>query len=200
MMERVFGFRPPPDRIYNDLVAVRKIALKLRTNDTVQFLNFDYFTKRNIEINKKWVKDRKNLLIKLLNNFDARLVKRTKILEQRLKKELDRLHAKRLKQFDQLNTKYLRCKNLLEEINAKEKMKFEKSKKHFHLRNDVPRLRLKRELSPPSRIEIEQSEGDISGMYVPSALESGKNKTLSRKAGNSTLNKTKSRMTRGTRK
>ena len=167
-MEKVFGFRPPPDRIYNDLVAVRKIALKLRSNDTVQYLNFDYFTKRNIEINKQWVKNRKNLLIKLLKNFDTRLAKRTLILKQRLKKELDRLHAKRLKQFDQLNTKYLRCKNLLEEINAKEKMHFKKCKKHFHLRNDVPKLRLKRERSPPSRIEIESNDDNISGMYIPS--------------------------------
>lgn len=187
-MEKVFGFRPPPDKIYNDLVAVRKIALKLRTNDTVQFLNFDYFTKRNLEINAKWVKNRKNLLLKLLKNFDTRLAKRTKILEQRLKKELDRLHAKRLKQFDQLNTKYLRCKNLLEEINAKEKMHFKKCKKHFHLRNDVPRLRLKRELSPPSQSEIEPSVEHISGMYVPSVMSSSKGRTK----GN-TLGRTKSR-------
>ena len=183
MMEKVFGFRPPPDKIYNDLLAVRKIALKLRTNDTVQFLNFDYFTKRNIEINKKWVKNRKNLLLKLLKNFDTRLAKRTKILEQRLKKELDRLHAKRLKQFDQLNTKYLRCKNLLEEVNAKEKMHFDKSKKHFHMRNDVPKLRLKRERSPPARMEIAPSTHEVSGMYNPSVLESALSRgTRSRKS------------------
>ena len=191
-MERVFGFRPPPDRIYNDLLAIRKIALKLRTNDTVQFLNFDYFTKRNIEINKQWVKNRKNLLVKLLKNFDSRLEKRTKILEQRLKKELDRLHAKRLKQFDQLNTKYLRCKNLLEEVNAKEKMHFEKSKKHFHLRNDVPKLRLKRERSPDSRIQIEESTQEISGMYLPSVLDAAQNRTLSR-GNKSGMKKTSSR-------
>lgn len=191
-MEKVFGFRPPPDKIYNDLVAVRKIALKLRTNDTVQFLNFDYFTKRNHEINAKWVKDRKNLLLKLLKNFETRLIKRTKILEQRLKKELDRLHAKRLKQFDQLNTKYLRCKNLLGEINAKEKMKFEKSKKHFHLRNDVPRLRLKRELSPPPQEDIEESVGVISGMYLPSEMGDTKNRTTRTRKGG-TLGRTKSR-------
>jgi len=184
-MEKVFGFRPPPDRIYNDLVAVRKIALKLRTNDTVQFLNFDYFTKRNIEINKQWVKNRKNLLIKLLKNFDLRLEKRTKILEQRLKKELDRLHSKRLKQFDQLNTKYLRCKNLCEEINAKEKMHFQKCKKHFHLRNDVPKLRLKREKSPPSQVDIAPTDTHISGMYLPSVMDSLNNKALSRKTGKS---------------
>lgn len=192
-MEKVFGFRPPPDKIYNDLVAVRKIALKLRSNDTVQFLNFDYFTKRNLEINAKWVKNRKNLLLKLLKNFDTRLAKRTKILEQRLKKELDRLHAKRLKQFDQLNTKYLRCKNLLEEINAKEKMHFNKCKKHFHLRNDVPRLKLKRELSPPSQVDIEESVEHISGMYVPSVMGSTKNRTLRSGNKNRTLGRTKSR-------
>ena len=193
-MEKVFGFRPPPDKIYNDLLAVRKIALKLKTNDTVQFLNFDYFTKRNIELNKTWVKNRKNLLIKLLKNFDTRLAKRTKILEQRLKKELDRLHAKRLKQFDQLNTKYLRCKHLLEEVNAKEKMHFDKSKKHFHLRNDVPRLKLKRERSPPTRMEITPKNDQVSGVYNVSVLDSvhTRNKK-SRKAGNSTLNRTGTR-------
>lgn len=197
LMEKVFGFRPPPDKIYNDLLAVRKIALKLRTNDTVQFLNFDYFNKRNLEINAKWVKDRKNLLLKLLKNFDLRLEKRTKILEQRLRKELDRLHAKRLKQFDQLNTKYLRCKNLLEEINAKEKMHFQKCKKHFHIRNDVPRLRLKRTMSPPSRAEIEPSVQEISGMYVPSNMGdtrgATKGRTQSRRDKGGTLGRTKSR-------
>lgn len=143
IMEKVFGFRPPPDRVYNDLLFIRKIALKLRTDDTVQYLNFDYFTRRNIEINKKWVKDRRNLLIKLLNSFDTRLAKRTMILKQKLKKELDRLHYKRTSQFDRLNTKYTRCKNLMSEVNAKEKMKFNKDKQYFHIRSDVPKLKIR---------------------------------------------------------
>ena len=173
MMEKVFGFRPPPDKIYNDLLAMRKMALKLRTNETVQFLNFDYFAKRNNEINEQWVKKRKGLLVKLLNSFELRLGKRTSILKQRLKKELDRLHAKRLKQFDQLNTKYKRCKNLLEEVNAKEKMHFEKNKKHFHLRNDVPRLKIQREMSPPSQLYAEDHRDKMSGTYDPNIMTQG---------------------------
>ena len=170
MMEKLFGFRPPPDKVYNNLLAIRKIALKLRTNETVQYLNFDYFAKRNMEINDKWIKDRKGLLVKLLKSFETRLAKRTQILKQRLDKELDSLHAKRLKQFDQMNTKYLRCKNLLSQVNAREKIQFAKSKKHFHMRNDVPKLRLKRELSPPSRMEIMENTGAPSGIYNPEVM------------------------------
>ena len=174
-MEEVFGFRPPPDRVYNDLLAIRKIALKLRTNSSVQYLNFDYFTKRNIKINEKWVHDRKNLLLKLLKSFESRLSKRTSILEQRLKKELDRLHAKRLKQFDQLNTKYTRCKNLLEEVNAKEKLQFEKCKKHFHIRNDIPKLRLKKETTErmPKQSGTRNTKDAVSGTYNPSVMDKG---------------------------
>lgn len=171
-MEKVFGFRPPPDRIYNDLVAIRKIALKLRSNVSVQYLNFDYFTKRNIEINETWIKNRKDLLLKLLKSFETRLDKRTTILQQRLKKELDRLHAKRLKQFDQLNTKYLRCKNLLEEVNAKEKLQFNKSKKHFHLRNDIPKLRLKKETTQTHKMsQPRKSDNNHTGVYNPSVMD-----------------------------
>jgi hypothetical protein len=171
-MEKVFGFRPPPDRVYNDLVAIRKIALKLRSNSSVQYLNFDYFQKRNIEINETWIKNRKDLLIKLLKSFETRLNKRTTILEQRLKKELDRLHAKRLKQFDQLNTKYMRCKNLLEEVNAREKMQFQKSKNHFNLRNDIPKLRLKKERGEGTQkvSGMQNTQPAYTGTYNPSVM------------------------------
>jgi prefoldin subunit 5 len=144
--EKVFGFRPPPDRIYNDLVAIRKIALKLRTNDVVQHLNFDYFTKRNIEINKSWIKKRKSLLQKLLKNFEKKLVKKRQILEQKLLKEINKLHCKRLKQLDNMMTKYQRCKNLLEEINSKEKYYFKTQKRNFKMRNDIPKVNFRRDV------------------------------------------------------
>lgn len=174
IMEKVFGFRPPPDRIYNDLLFIRKVALRLRTDDTVQYLNFDYFTKRNIEINKKWVKDRKHLLIKLLTSFDNRLAKRTEILKQKLKKELDRLHYKRQNQFDRLNTKYIRCKNLMEQVNAKEKTKFNKDKEYFHIRSDVPRLKIRTPKPRPGVNQIRKSElAGTQGSYNQTILGTG---------------------------
>lgn len=182
IMEKVFGFRPPPDRIYNDLLFIRKIALKLRTDDTVQYLNFDYFTRRNIEINQKWVKDRRNLLVKLLNSFDNRLAKRTQILKQKLKKELDRLHYKRTSQFDRLNTKYTRCKNLMSEVNAKEKMKFNKDKQYFHLRSDVPKLKIRSKKSRKGNQIQGGTLGNTQGQYDQTVLGTGigSRKTASR--------------------
>lgn len=182
IMEKVFGFRPPPDRIYNDLLFIRKIALKLRTDDTVQYLNFDYFTRRNIEINQKWVKDRRNLLVKLLNSFDNRLAKRTQILKQKLKKELDRLHYKRTSQFDRLNTKYTRCKNLMSEVNAKEKMKFNKDKQYFHLRSDVPKLKIRAKKSRKGNQIQGGTLGNTQGQYDQTVLGTGigSRKTASR--------------------
>ena len=147
-MEKVFGFRPPPDKVFNDLIAVRKIALKLRTSEAVEYLNFDYFKRRNIKLNAKWVIKRKDLLMRLLTSFEKRLEKRTLILQERLRKELDRLHSKRLKQYDTLMTKYQRVKNLLSQVNSKEKHLFQKSRKFFDMKDDVPRLKLKRQFSP----------------------------------------------------
>lgn len=164
-MQNLFGFRPPPDRIYNDLLAIRKIALRLRTDSATEYLNFDYFAKRNAEINSNWIKKRKSKIVRLLSSFEKRLAKRTEILRSRLKKELYRLHARRMAQFDRMITKYRRCKLLVEEINAKEKAKFSKSRQNFELRNDVPRLRMKVEkvkaLPPPIKFAPQGSLSDI---------------------------------------
>ena len=149
MMQKVFGFRPPPDRIYNDLLAIRKIALKLRTDQATAHLNFDYFSRRNSQINANWIKNRKSMLLKLLTNFETRLAKRRNILSTRLKTELNRFHCRRMGQFDRLLTKYTRCKRLVEEINAKEKTDFTKHKRDFKMRGDVPKLRMKVERVEP---------------------------------------------------
>lgn len=151
----MFGFRPPPDRVYNDLVAIRKIALKLRTTDSVQYLIFDYFTKRNIQINKNWVVKRKVILQKLIKRFEDSLAKKTRVLKQKLAREIDRLHSKRRLQLDHLMTKYRRCKNLIAEINAKEKQKFRTQKKKFQMKNEIPRVNFKREVPLPSKRKIE---------------------------------------------
>jgi hypothetical protein len=45
-------------------------------------------------------------------------------------------------------TKYLRCKNLLDEINAKEQLLFSNNKKVFEIRNDIPKIGIQREKSP----------------------------------------------------
>lgn len=129
-------------------MAIRKISLNLRTNESVQYLNFDYFKKRNIEINKDWILKRKQIILKLISNFENKLNQLNKNLQERLKKELNKLHCKRLKQYDYLMTKYLRCKNLLEEINAKEQLLFSKNKKMFEIRNDIPKIGIEREESP----------------------------------------------------
>ena len=149
MTQKVFGFRPPPDRIYNDLLAIRKIALKLRTDQATAHLNFDYFSRRNSQINANWIKNRKSMLLKLLTSFETRLAKRRDILSARLKRELNRFHCRRMGQFDRLLTKYTRCKRLVEEINAKEKMDFTKRKRDFEMRGDVPKLKMKVERVEP---------------------------------------------------
>jgi hypothetical protein len=151
----VFGFRPPPDRVYNDLVAIRKVALKLRSTHSVQFLNFDYFTKRNIQINKAWILKRKALLQKLVLNFEKVLTKKRTVLEQRLLKEINRLHTKRLKQFDNLMMKYQRCKNLLAEVNAKEKYFFKTQKRNFKMKDEIPRVNFKRDVPRKSKTKLE---------------------------------------------
>ena len=187
LSEQVFGFRPPPDRIYNDLVAIRKIALKLRTNDAVENLNFDYFTRRNIQINKSWVRKRKALLQKLLLSFDKKLKKKTKILEQKLLKELNRLHCKRLKQLDKLMTKYQRCKNLLAEINAKEEYHFKTQKRNFKMKNDIPKVNFKREVVNNSLWRQKSRKESVDSDELVSAEDIRLDETIRDKATAQTL-------------
>lgn len=140
IVEKVTGFRPPPDTMFLNLLAIRKIAIQLKSTEAVQFLNFDYFKKRNIHLNEKWIKDRKEWLLKKIKLFEERLMTHLKLVKARLNEELWKLHVKRLKQFDRLTTKYIKCQNLVAEVNSKENFKLQKMKKFFLLRNDVPSM------------------------------------------------------------
>ena len=138
LLESVLGFRPPPDSLFLQLLAARKIAVKLKTNEAVKFLNFDFYKKHNIKINENWVRDRKLLIIKKIKHFESKLAVAVEILKGKLNKELWRLHCKRLKQFDRLMVKYMKLKNSIYEINAKESYQIKKLKQIFLIRNDVP--------------------------------------------------------------
>lgn len=78
-----------------NLLAVRKIALKLKTDDAVKYLNFDYFKRKNKELNEEWIKKRKETLERRIANFEKRLALKVDILKEKLSKELNKLHDKR---------------------------------------------------------------------------------------------------------
>lgn len=138
LLEAVLGFRPPPDSLFLQLLTARKVAVKLKSNEAVKFLNFDFYKRHNIKINENWVRDRKLLIIKKVKHFENKLSVAVEILKGKLNKELWRLHCKRLKQFDRLMVKYMKLKNSIYEINAKESYEIKKLKQIFLIRNDVP--------------------------------------------------------------
>lgn len=70
ILEKTTGFEAPPNKEYLQLLAVRKIALKLKTTDAVQYLNFDHFKKVNKKMNEKWIKDRKEMILKKIKKFE----------------------------------------------------------------------------------------------------------------------------------
>ena len=43
ILEKTTGFEAPPNSEFLQLLAIKKIATKLKTNDAVKYLNFDYF-------------------------------------------------------------------------------------------------------------------------------------------------------------
>lgn len=138
IVEKVTGFRPPPDKIFLNLLAIRKIAVQLKNTEAVQFLNFDYFKKRNLQVNEQWIKERKEWLLLKIKRFEEGLALHLKIIKNRLNEELWKLHNKRQRHFDRLSAKYMKCKNLVSEVNSKESFKLKKMKKFFMTRNDVP--------------------------------------------------------------
>ena len=73
MLEKTLGFKPPPNSLFINLLAIRKIAAKLKNNDCVQYLNFDFFKKHNIKINQDWIRDRKIIIMTKLEHFENRL-------------------------------------------------------------------------------------------------------------------------------
>lgn len=95
ILEKTTGFKAPPNSEYLNLLAVRKIALKLKTNDAVKYLNFDYFKRKNKQLNELWVKKRKDALSRRIANFEKQLALKVEILKEKLNNELNRLHNKR---------------------------------------------------------------------------------------------------------
>lgn len=161
ILEKVVGFRPPPDKLFLDLVAMRKIAIKLRNNDAVKFLNFDYFKKHNKNINEKWVRDRRQFILTRMRAFEEQMKKAVAKLKYKLNQELWRLQAKRAKQFDHLTVKYIKCKNLVSEINSQEAYELKKLKRAFLVRNDVPWIKIPKEIDNTnilSELDNEQVE------------------------------------------
>ena len=138
MLEKTLGFRPPLNALFNNLVAIRKIAVKLKNNESTQYLNFDYFKKHNIKINQDWVRDRKLLIISKLENFEKKLESCLVHLKDKLNNELWKLHGKRLKHFDRLMAKYNKIKVNVEELNSKEIQHLRKLKKFFLLKHSIP--------------------------------------------------------------
>lgn len=120
ILEKTTGFKAPPNSEFLQLLAIRKIAFKLRTNDAVKYLNFDYFKRKNKELNAEWINKRKESLEKRIKKFEELLEKNTVLIKSKINDELNKLHFKRQKQLDMLLIKYNKCKMLIENINAQE--------------------------------------------------------------------------------
>lgn len=145
ILETVVGFRPPPDKMFNDLMAIRSIAVKLKNDDTLKLINFDYLKKRNEHINEKWIKDRKQYIIRRMNTFEELLSLQVDVLKYKLNQELWRLQRKRTSQYDKLTVKYMKCKNIVDSVNAGEMQSLKKLKTHFMTKNGVPKVNLPEE-------------------------------------------------------
>lgn len=76
-------------------MAIRKIAFKLKTNDAVKYLNFDYFKRKNKEINQDWIYKRKDILERRIKKFEELLDKNTVLIKAKISDELAKLHHKR---------------------------------------------------------------------------------------------------------
>lgn len=140
ILELTTGFKAPPNKDVLTLLAVRKIAKNLRTNDAVKYINFGYFKKKNKEVNEKWIRNRKKLLELRIERFEKKLAVEMKIFKHKLNKELNSLQYKRQRQFERLATKYQKCKNMASEVSSKDAYELKKLKRYFLIRNDIPAL------------------------------------------------------------
>lgn len=140
ILEKVTGFKAPPNKDVLSLLAIRKIAKKIQDIDAVKFLNFDYFKRKNKEVNEKWILERRKKLQLKIQQFDEKLQKEVKLFKNKMNKELSALQHKRQKQLLKLMTKYQKCKNMVSELNAKDTFELKKLKRYFLIRNDVPAL------------------------------------------------------------
>jgi hypothetical protein len=138
LLEKITGFKAPPDELFLSLMAIRKIALKLQSKDVVQYINFDYFQKHNKNMNENILKTRREKIKKRIKNFEKKLENHVKSLKDRLDQELNRLHIRRQNQLSIIMAKYNKCKKMIGEINSQESYQLKVLKKHFILRNDVP--------------------------------------------------------------
>lgn len=145
ILEQVVGFKPPPDKMFNDLMAIRSMAVKLKSDEAVQYLNFDYLKKRNQEINEMWIKERRHYIVKRMKTFEELLSKQVEVLKYRLNQELWRLQKKRKNQYDRMMVKYLKCRNIVSGINTNELHGIKKLKTHFMTKNGVPKINLPEE-------------------------------------------------------
>lgn len=138
MLEKTLGFQAPPNALFLNLLAIRKLAIKLKHDEATQFLNFDFFRKHNEKINEKWIKDRKGLILTRLEQFEKRLAECTETIKYKLNLELAKLHGKRTKQFDRLMIKYGKVKRSVEGINHKEMHELKKLKEFFIMKHAIP--------------------------------------------------------------
>lgn len=138
MLEKTLGFKAPPNGLFLNLLHIRKIATKLKDNDSNQFLNFDYFKKHNIKVNQDWIRDRKIIITTKLEQFEKRLEVYLELTKHKLNLELDKLHSKRLQQYDKLMIRYNKVKMTVASINSKEILEVRKLKGDFLARSDLP--------------------------------------------------------------
>lgn len=81
----------------------------LKSNARVKYLNFDYFKRKNKEINETWLKNRKDLLERKIKKFEEMLDKNTVLIKNRIDDELAKLHYRRQKQLNMLTIKFNKC-------------------------------------------------------------------------------------------
>lgn len=146
LMEKHLGFRPPPRSAFLNLQIIRKLVARLRLNDPIQFINFDFYNKLNLKLNEDWVRDRRLIIIRKMDTLEKRLAQVLRALQERLVLELQKLHVKRLRQYDQLMTKYTKIKNHINELNCKEKIELKKTQQFYNNRVAVTTYFHKNEL------------------------------------------------------
>lgn len=169
ILEHIIGFKPPPDRMFNDLMAIRSIALKIKSDEAVKFLNFDYLKKRNQEINQKWMKDRRQFILKRMKSFESLLAKQIEVMKQKLNKELWKLQKKRQKQYDKLMVKYMKCRNIISGVNASEMHSIKKLKTHFMTKNGVPKIDIPEE--PDTDNLLSELDDDVNNVSLSDNLK-----------------------------
>lgn len=69
----------------------------IKSNSRVTYLNFDYFKRKNKEINEAWIKKRKLILERKIKKFEEMLDKNTVLVKNKIDDELAKLHYRRQK-------------------------------------------------------------------------------------------------------